>query len=159
MDHDEIKNELKASLQKEVHIMRDVLANLHQEELSLMMRDQSCWNQLMQERAVMLERLDTWRNMRIQATKKLMEASGRKNLIHEFPVEELFSKEDDSACEILSLRDQLLALIQRMNLQNSHNQNLQTHLKNHPDLPLSCPWKPAPAPAKKRKSFIATQDP
>ncbi len=157
----EIHEELKSSMQKEITLMRDLLANLHQEELSLLMHDRTSWNQLMEERATIVQKLGPWRSARIGATEKLVQhLSKEKN--KGLSLEELLPPQNESSCEILSLRDQLMALTERMNGQNCRNQTLYKQVENKlVDLPLSngrIPSNPSlapqPLPRKKRSSVI-----
>jgi hypothetical protein len=151
------QDKLKASLQKEIHIMREILANMHQEELSLMLHDKISWNKVMEERAQMVQRLGGLRTARMQATQILQSlTSNTKN--KELSLEQLLSQDEVSCCEIRSLCDQLSALTERMNKQNSRNQNLYHQVQYRLGPP------PAPHPqrvpqAAKRKISVTTLKP
>lgn len=156
----DIHEELKRSMQKEITLMRDLLANLHQEELSLLMHDRTSWNQLMEERAKIVQNLGPCRSARHEATQKLIDhlSKGNKKMLS---LEELLPSQNESSCEILSLRDQLMALTERMNGQNCRNQTLYKQVENKlVDFPTP-PVRGTPAPGmapvlqrKKRSSVI-----
>lgn len=153
----EIHEELKRSMQKEVNLMRDLLANMHQEELSLLMHDRPSWNKLMEERAKIVENLGSWRSLRIAATEKLTThyGQGKKGPT----LEEILPATEESSCEILSLRDQLMALTERTNGQNYRNQNLYKQVEPHFDTPVEKVRRgSAPAPKPRRVSVITDRE-
>lgn len=153
----EAHNELKQSMQKEVHLMRDLLANLLQEELSLLMHDRGTWNHVMEERSKIVANLGSWRSLRLKATEKLTELFLPKKMGKEIPLEELLPTQDENSCEILSLRDQLMALADRMNHQSSRNQNLFKQVEKKFDQP---PLNPIPEPSlarvKRKRAAVIT---
>ncbi len=138
--------------------MREILANMHQEELSLMLHDKSGWNKVMEERAQMVRRLGGLRIDRMQATAALQSIVGDGQKKEEPTLEKLLSQDEVASCEILSLRDQLTALTERMNSQNTRNQNLYHQVQYRLGPP------PAPHPqrvpqAAKRKISVTTIKP
>ncbi|MGE5195771.1 MAG: hypothetical protein ACM3JI_00395 [Anaerolineae bacterium] len=146
---DEAHEGLKMAMQKEIGIMREVLANMHQEELALLMSDKDGWNQVMQQRGSLIERLGILRLERQEAAKKI------ENL--------LSSSKKLESCEIFSLRDQLLAIVERMNRQNNRNEMLFNQLGSHlgyaSPIEFSNQMIPETAPKTfKRKTFLATYD-
>jgi hypothetical protein len=158
----EMHDQLRIALQKEIHLMREILANLHQEELSLLLNDKGSWAQLMEERSQMIYRLSNLRIARMNATEKLQIITSEKGEKKDFSLEHLLPIDDENSCEVLSLRDQLMALTEKMNFQNSLNQNLQNQIKNIPEyqkiLSFQQGLKSQPIKAK-RKSSIATYNP
>jgi hypothetical protein len=126
-----LHDELKIALQKEIALMRELLANLHQEELSMMLQDQGTHQQLILERSCMVEKLSLLRSTRHQATEKIFQFVGAKNTSSDF--DQILPHTDETSCEILSLRDQLMALTEKMNRQQSRNH----HLTEHPEYLLS----------------------
>ena len=151
--HDDAKEwnmlheQLKEALQKEVNIMRELLANMHQEELSLLLNDQGSLHELLEQRCIIIERLSTLRTRRIEATEKI-----EKIVSKEKPptVEHILPSDDETSTQILSLRDQLMALTEQMNRQQSQNQ----YLTEHPDHSRIALRESAVRP--KRKASIAT---
>ncbi len=121
-------DDIKILMQKEIILMREVLANMHQEEESLKRNDHSLWANVISQRCEILALLSPIREERILAS-KLIEYS------------------DD--CDILSLRDQIMALIERINMQNHMNEQLYK-VAFRPQSALQ------PEPLKKKKSSIAT---
>lgn len=142
--HTDLQNLLK----KEIDTMRQLLGNLHQEEMLIVQKETSYLNQLMEERGHLIEQLSYLRQDRIAAT-GVLEAVN--NSCPNVPLEELLPPDNENSCEVLALRDQMLALLDRMNLQCSRNEML-IHLANHQPAP-------QPLPAKKAKISIATLPP
>lgn len=111
--------------------MRELLANLHQEELSLMLQDHGTYRQLMSQRSDMVEKLSHLRVFRTKTAQQIFAMLGKKATSFEF--EQIFPDTEEIGCEILNLRDQLLALTEKMNRQQTRNQ----HLADHPEYLLS----------------------
>lgn len=144
--------ELKTTMQKEISLMRELLANLHQEELSQMLQDSGTYNQLMAQRFDMIERLSSLRILRNETTKQILCILE----IEKKPaaVEQILPDNEEISCEILNLRDQLMALTEKMNRQQSRNQ----HLNAHPEY-LHSLHRQAEAQSQiraKRKPIVAT---
>jgi len=154
----EAHDHLKFIMQKEIHIMREILANMHQEELCLLLNDKGSWNQVMQQRSVLIERLSTLRAERISTTEEIEHMASAKTKNKSLSLEQILPTDDENTCEILSLRDQLMALIERMNTQNCRNEYLFHHVEHLPPLSLSSePLFPQSVPERqKRKAAIAT---
>ena len=135
----QLHDEIKVNLQKEVYLMRELLANLHQEVL-----DKEHSMQIMQQRQSLLERLNQARELRLVATQKL------ETLINpsskDLKLEQIMPLDDEQTTEVLSLNDQLGALTKKMNQQNMDNQN---NLKQERRL------KPKPP---RKKTAIATEE-
>jgi len=106
-----IQESLQTSLKQEIGAMREMLANMHQEELSLIAHDRKAWMQVMMDRVGLLSRLSELRLIRLKCTQELE---------HLTSVAEL-------DCEILSMRDQLACLIEKMNQQQHRIQNLEVY--------------------------------
>ena len=136
--------QLQQTLQKEVSMMRELLANMHQEELSLLLNDQGSLSQLLHDRTQLIDHLSTLRTTRLETAERIEKMTGDKTPEQMFPIEE------ESSMEILSLRDQLMALTEQMNRQKSQNQ----YLIDHPtEAKLAAPQNTARA---KRKASVAT---
>jgi hypothetical protein len=145
----ELHTELQNLLKKEIDAMRELLGNLHQEEILIIQKDMSYWNQLMEERGLLIHKLSSLREDRLSTTETLESRShfGHSNV----SLEELLPPDNENSWELLALRDQMFALLDRMNLQCSRNEML-TQLARH---------QPAPQfqPEKKAKISIATLPP
>lgn len=127
-------DKLKISMQQEIHLMRELLANMHQEELILQHQDKGTWDRIMNERAGMIERLGSLREERLHASKQF---------------EKHAAIEDSDTIEIFSLRDQLMALAERMNALKCQNEHLSQQSS----------YMPLPQAQKaKRKSSVATYE-
>lgn len=150
--------QLKALLQQEVALMREMLANFHQEEFSLLMHEKETWVKVIEERSNMVVTLIGVRRERNMATKELQELAKEKLKKTSITFQELFAQEDIISGEILSLLDQILALVQKLNQQNCRNDFLFYEVRNSNELPLHCPYpQPAAAPKPKRaKITVAT---
>lgn len=122
-----VKEELTECMKKEIRLMREVFANMHQEEIALIMLDRNCWNQTLQDRFSLLQTLSSLRSCRLRVTgeieQMLSPSTGKK-----VPLEQILPGLEEEGCEILYLSDQILALIGRMNDQHTKNENL---LKNY----------------------------
>ncbi len=105
---------LVENLKKEVYLTRELLSNIHQEEVSLMLHDAGSLSQVLQQRASMLEKLSSLRSLRLETAHKIAH-------LHSLHSTDLRS------IEITSLNDQLAALTQRMNLQLSQTRRMNEH--------------------------------
>ncbi|MBI3236593.1 MAG: hypothetical protein HYZ48_02665 [Chlamydiales bacterium] len=122
---DVLQNELRVILEKEVFLTRELLSNLHQEEISLMLQDTGTCHYLLQQRGSLVDRLGDLRSFRDKTNDQILEILG-KNLPLQVE-EEIIPCPEEMGCEIISLRDQLVALTERMNLQKLRNQHLTAH--------------------------------
>lgn len=161
MDHKQVWTEthtqLQQSMKKEIEAMREILANMHQEELSLLLNDRKTWAQVMEERAALIARLSNLRNSRLQATEKLEELAFPQGKPVEILLEQILPPEDATTCETLFLRDQMMALVDRMNLQSNRNE-LLSNLPENQQHPSQAEVQPTSKP-KKGKISIATLPP
>ncbi len=149
----QLHDELKMTLQKEISLMRELLANLHQEELSLMLQDQGTYKLLINQKSDMVEKLGHLRVFRTKTTQQIFEMLGKKAIGSDF--EQILPDSEEISCEILNLRDQLMALTEKMNRQQSRNQ----HLTEHPEHLLSLHHQEKARQEQirgKRKPMVAT---
>jgi hypothetical protein len=143
-DWNALHTQLQQTLQKEVSMMRELLANMHQEELSLLLNDHGTLSQLLHERTLLVDRLSSLRTTRLNTAEKIEKITGTQS------PEQMFPLEEESSMEILSLRDQLMALTEQMNRQKNQNQ----YLTDHPaEAKLAAPQN---ATRAKRKASVAT---
>jgi flagellar biosynthesis/type III secretory pathway chaperone len=136
----QLHDEIKVHLQTEVHLMRELLSNLHQEGL-----DKEHSIQILEQRQSLLKRLEQAKEQRIIATQKLETLIDPKN--KGLKLEQILPLGDDQTAEVLSLNDQLGALTKKMEQQNIDNQNA---IKQGRRL-----IKPKPL---KKKPVVATQE-
>jgi pantoate kinase len=139
---------LRDDLQKEIHLTRELLSNMRQEEISFMLQDTGSLNLILQQRSEMLETLSILRLHRQETTAKIEKMASTN---HRNPtLEEILPPSEEISTEILSLSDQLMALTERMNRQHSQNQRLAKYGDHMMHL------QPAPEVRPKRKSSVAT---
>jgi uncharacterized protein with von Willebrand factor type A (vWA) domain len=140
---------LRDDLQQEIHLTRELLSNMHQEEVSLMLQDVGGLDQILQHRSQMLEKLSSLRLHRQEITKEIEKIASSN---HKNPsLDEILPLNEEISTEILSLSDQLMALAERMNRQQSQNQRLAKYPDHsYPPLQTSAQTRP------KRKAAIAT---
>lgn len=124
---------IKEWLKREIHIMRELLANLVQEELAILMRDERGWQHLFLERTSLVE-----------ALKKLHHASSQLGSSSE--------QAPENQCDLTSLKEQILSLTEKMLLQSKRNTKLFEVYGNH----LGEPLKEYYHPQKKPKSIQIT---
>lgn len=134
-----LHDEIRINLQKEVYLMRELLANLHQEVL-----DKEHSIQIIQQRQSLLERLNQAHELRLVATQKLETLIDPSN--KDLKLEEIMPLDDEQTPEVLSLNDQLGALTKKMNQQNIDN---KSNLKQKHSL------KPK---TSRKKTAIATEE-
>lgn len=125
-----IQEALQTSMKQEIGAMREMLANMQQEELSLLAQDRKAWTRVMMDRVILLSRLSELRLCRLQATREL----------------EHIAQSQEIDCEILSMRDQLSCLIEKMNEQQHRIQHLEEH-----GAPKTSYYSPQPKPQEKKK--------
>lgn len=118
----ERREQLKMIMKKEVSLMREVLANMHQEEYELL-GDGRNWQSLMKERAHLLERLGDLKTARQETREQLKELLPFSK--KELPIEQFLALDDEGYSEILLLQDQFSALLERTQFQNQRNTSLQ----------------------------------
>ncbi len=143
----ETHSKLHTVMKREIETMRQLLANLHQEEIFILHQDKTYWNQLMEERGQLIAELSSIRQTRSTTTEILEEMF---HFSHSAALEELIPLNDANSADLLFLRDQILTLLDRMNLQTSRNEMLvQLQLHQKQLIPLE----------KKAKISIATLPP
>lgn len=142
-------HDLSSVLNHEIEVMREILSNLHQEELALLENDRKQWVSVMEQRSDHVLNLKDIRYRRLKTTEEMIKLAsflGKKELL---PVQE------EGSCDILSKLDQVFALLDRMNLQNCRNAALFEQSKQKQELPLQCPF-PHPLHKSSRKTKVAT---
>ncbi len=146
MEWTKIHDDLQLVMKRELEAMRQLLDNMNLEEQFILRKEKKYWSSMMEERTHLLEELSAIRQDRTIATEKLEALTRHANA----PLEELLPQQDTNSWEILSLRDQMVTLLDRMTLQTSRNEML-LQLAQAPVL--------APAPQSKKKIAIATLPP
>lgn len=130
--------ELKQALQRELFLVRELLSSLHQEELSLILKDMGTYRRLIQSRIEMQDRLVHLKEMKEITTKQLHTILDKPQ--ESLDLEQILPDNDPIRWEILSLRDQLALLTDRMSRQQMRNQ----YLIDHPEtVPITRPKRQA----------------
>src|SRR5579871_2884787 len=138
---------LRDALQREIYLTRELLSNMHQEEVSLMLNDAGSLHQILQQRSEMLEKLSALRLHRQETTDKIEKIASAN---HKHPsLEEIIPTTDEMSTEILSLTDQLMALTEKIHRQYTQNQRLTEHPDHYPIK------QPSPETRAKRKASLA----
>lgn len=152
-------DQIRAFMQQEVAMMREILANLHEEELSLLAGDQAGWAKAMQHRSDMIIELGTLRASRHNAIKQLEELTSQRLKRKHVTIDDLLPVQDTNSSEIRSLLDQVIALVDRLNLQNSRNDYLFYQAKTLTKMPLQCeyPHPQQQARTARRKITVTTE--
>jgi hypothetical protein len=118
--------ELQKIMRREITTLRELLDNLQQEESMILKKETTYWSHLIHQRGLLLKQLSDLRESRFFTIEALKHKSSQKDS----SLEQLLPLKCESSWEILSLRDQILTLIDRMSLQSSRNEML-THLAQH----------------------------
>lgn len=139
---------LRDTLQKEIHLTRELLSNMHQEEVSLMLHDSGSLNLIMQQRGQLLERLSLIRLHRSETTEKIIKIAGK--LSTQPTLDEILPPDEEISTEILSLSDQLMALTERLNRQQHQNLRLAEYGDHYVQM------QPAADTRPKKKASVAT---
>jgi len=159
MGEADAREELKNALQREISLMREILSNLHEEELALLSRDLKGWDRVMANRSDMVAELHLLRIKRLEATAVLQGKAPETKPLSEIPLDQLIPLEDESSCELFTLLDQLIALMDRLNLQNCRNDQLFDQTKQIKELPLYCSYPhPNFQPSTARRRSRVTTD-
>ena len=106
-DWAQTEENLKKSMEKEIDLMREILSNMRQEEVTLLDQDKTSWEALMQSRFLLIEQVKVFRQDRMNATHKLLTISDEKTF------EKILSDSEEIACDVVFLLDQLIALSEK----------------------------------------------
>ncbi|MBS0615188.1 MAG: hypothetical protein JSR58_01380 [Verrucomicrobia bacterium] len=143
--------QLQDAMKKEIETMREILGNMKEEEHFLIHKDKAAWNYTIEARNQLFQRLtETQRHAQRLAT-SLQEMVLPHSTKEIRSLEEILPRDDENRPETLSLRDQILALIDRMNLQSSRNEMLFELAKYREKYPSTLPET-----EKKGKISLAT---
>ena len=122
MEWTETHDDLEHLMKRELETLRQLLANMHLEEQFIMKKQKKYWGAMMEERERLFEQLESIRLHRGDTTKKIEHLFSLKDA----PLEELLPPQHGASFEILSLRDQMITLVDRMSLQTSRNEMLKS---------------------------------
>jgi len=111
---------LQAVMKKELETMQKLLANVSLEEQFILQKENRYWDSLMGERARLKEDLGKIHQDRLSVIEKIEFLTSNPHV----DLEALLPPQDLNSWEILSLRDQMLTLQDRISLQSSRNEML-----------------------------------
>jgi len=148
-DWQKLHDALRDDLQQEIHLTRELLSNMRQEEVSLMLHDTGSLTVVMQHRSYLLEKLSFLRLHRLEMTQKIEKIVAVE---HKPSLDEILPPHEETSVEILSLSDQLATLTEKMNRQSNQNQRLAEHgdYIRYPQIP------PIKSERPERKASVAT---
>lgn len=139
----ETHDNLQETMKRELETMRQLLDNINLEEQFILKKEKKYWDSMMEERSSLIHQLSEIRKSRFLIIEKLGTITHHEN----GALEELLPAQHTNSWEVLSIRDQMATLLDRMNLQTSRNEML-LHLAKAPAL--------APLSQSKKKISIAT---
>lgn len=111
---------LQLVMKRELETLRQLLDNLHLEEQFILKGEKKYWFSMLEERTHLKKQLDLLHQDKHYVTKKLETLTQQANAA----LESLLPAQDTNSWEILSMRDQMHTLLERMNLQKSRNEML-----------------------------------
>jgi flagellar biosynthesis/type III secretory pathway chaperone len=124
-----IKKSLKSILSTEIEFMREVLGNMSEEQEAILNNNTENLKKVLSERETHMCRMNEARVQRIEIVKEFSfilhgVESWDGQMGTQMDLDKLLDKVDSDSCEILTLRDQILALLEKMNTQNGRNNYL-----------------------------------
>lgn len=119
----EMNEQLKLIMKREVSLLRELLSNMHEEELELIKEDTKGWEFLTQERIALFDRLDHLKQARLETREKMIDLLplSQKNK----PLEAFLALNEENYSELELLKSQTSALLERTEFQNQRNVLLQ----------------------------------
>lgn len=140
----ELANErLNQVFESEIHLMREILTTLHQEEYALLENNRPSLRKVLSQRSDLVCILAKTRIERMGATEELTKCA----VLHR--------QKEIAGFEIVSKLDQITALIERSNLQNCRNDALFQERSEREKSPLICAF-PHPLHRARRRPRVAT---
>lgn len=140
-------DQLRDSMQKEVAVLRELLANLFQEEIFLSQKDPKGIFLIQEDRAHLLKSLSALRKERLTLTKKIQTLLLKGRSGKKLDLEHLLPPGNENTSQVISLREQMRALFEKMHDQKERN----LFLHRQRAYPQECPCQQT-----KKKSAIAT---
>lgn len=131
IDHSAIRQLIVDNMKKEIYLMREVLNNMHLEEKALAIFDRCSWNQTLEQRFGLVQKLKVLRQDREAKIELIKEEKAGIDKRQNLPIEKILPTSDEESCEIVYLSDQLLALIEKTNAQIVKNEILMKRYLLH----------------------------
>lgn len=129
----DVQTEVTDLLKREVVLMREILASMYEEEKALVERDSKALQYLMMQRDAPLQDLMQVREERgqkIHELVSLLNENGHKKKMSAYDLTALLESRGLESCEVMVLRDQIIALIEKMNEQNTTNDHIMQQSVN-----------------------------
>ncbi|MBM3207044.1 MAG: flagellar protein FlgN [Chlamydiae bacterium] len=131
----ELKDQITESLKKEIYLMREVLANMQQEEVAITLLDKNSLNKTLQDRFPLIQKLSNLRIDRVETCKNIQNLACKTTDGKFLPIEKIFPIFNEDGLEVDFLSEQVKSLIEKINYQNSKNDLLmrkyETLSSNH----------------------------
>lgn len=146
---EEIQDQLQIFMKQEISTMREILANIHQEETSLLGNATKSLELILQERSDLIQRLGNLRSITSSMMNRLLSLFSSEKGISS--LDEIFTFSND--CEMLLLRDQILALTEKINFELEQNKHLSSRAQRSS---FQAYRNLSDYPSKSKKNRIAT---
>lgn len=111
-------------MEKEIALLREVLSNLFQEELTIPTQNAFQLSSLRKDRSELMRQLSMQRKVRLSTTRQLEAHLFAQKEHKKRPLEDLLPFGNENSSEVLNLHEQMTALVKKMNLQKLRNQLL-----------------------------------
>lgn len=118
------KSSLRDALAREASVLRELLDNMHEEQEAILRGDAETLKLVMTHREPLMAALFECRTKRLRAIQNMPFARSLDGNLSDEMVETLATDGCPTSCEILSLRDEILAIIERVKMQNERNRYL-----------------------------------
>ena len=121
-----LEEKLQLVMNREIVALREILANLQSEQHSLLVDDNATVQAALSMRGPLIEVMKHWRIKMIKEIKGLgehlhLDMTNNKDLLLEEWMSMIVEIIGEDNCEILCLRDQILALVDKIDRQNRRN--------------------------------------
>jgi flagellar biosynthesis/type III secretory pathway chaperone len=123
-DVKEIHEELNMFMKREATVMRELLDSVHYEQQVLLLNETETLKELHISRDDVMKCLLNVRQKRIEAVDELKAHPSNCQNTDQSDLLELLSNDNSLTCEIISYRDQMLALYEQISLQTERNNYL-----------------------------------
>lgn len=130
---DFLHKQLQDLMKQELHMLREVLSSMKQEEEAILQGITVSRKALSSQRAPLNKRLKQLQKERSSITKALVQTLSEEIYIHHFNSKNfnlLISRDEDNAVETFNLRDQILHLMKTIKQQRDRLSKLSYHGEN-----------------------------
>ncbi len=124
MNQIEIEQQLQSIMKREIGLLREFLGSMESEQQAIMVNDTALLKSIFKERDPLLEQLLKVREQRIGILKVLAGVSEDGDAEGQEAMEKLFDSDVIKSPELFMMRDQMLALLEKMQVHFGRNNNL-----------------------------------